>query len=122
MGNMRQVLDWNLAKERAGGDLTVAKELCEKFVHYLPVTKESICSAYKRQQFDELARQVHSLLGAASYCGFPNLLRTLQDLDDYLFEMASRDPQQAYLPSLMTKLETDIADIMAIANQVGIKT
>lgn len=84
MNAVMNVIDRDLALERAGGNAQLAAELFSMLLKELPQQRQAIESALAAQDFPTLQHLVHKLNGSATYCGVPALKAAADALESRL--------------------------------------
>ena len=73
MSSTLNIIDSDLALERAGGNQDLARELFQMLQNELPAYHTNIQQHYNDGDHDALLQLVHKLHGSATYCGVPAL-------------------------------------------------
>jgi two-component system sensor histidine kinase BarA len=76
-----QIVDRELAIQRAGGRPELAAELHGMLLNSIPELKAAIESSWTTQDLDALYTQVHKLNGSTRYCGVPELEQLCETLE-----------------------------------------
>lgn len=84
MGSAQQIIDPELALERAGGNADLARELYQMLQKELPVYQDRIRSLFESSDYSALTEIVHKLNGSATYCGVPALKTAADSLESSL--------------------------------------
>lgn len=95
-----KAIDRNLALERAGGSIDLAKELFNMLLRELPVYRETLREMHQAKEFDAIKEVVHKLNGSATYCGVPALKKAAESLESNL----KKGELQAVEPGLQSVL------------------
>lgn len=82
MTTEKDIVNWNLAIERAGGKKELAKNLFELLIKTLPEHREKLKIAFQSKDFDALHAEAHKLHSATCYCGTPRLKIAAKKLED----------------------------------------
>ncbi|MGD9153811.1 MAG: Hpt domain-containing protein [Gammaproteobacteria bacterium] len=82
MTNKKDVVNWNLAVERAGGKKELAKNLFELLIKTLPEHQKKLKAAFQTEDFATLHAEAHKLHSATCYCGTPRLNDAAKKLED----------------------------------------
>jgi two-component system sensor histidine kinase BarA len=77
-------IDWVIGIQLAGGKQDLANDLLLLLIRMLPSEMTSIMQAWETKNLPLLKKHVHSLRGAASYCGVPGLNHCLKNIDHLL--------------------------------------
>lgn len=101
------IIDRDLALERAGNNLDLARELFSMLLKELPEYRQSIPELYTAGNLSTLQERVHKLNGAATYCGVPELKAAAADFESRL----KRGEDTAY--------ETDVQGLLAAIDRVN---
>ncbi len=78
------IIDRDLALERAGNNLDLARELFSMLLKELPDYRQTIPELYAAGEMNTLLERVHKLNGAATYCGVPELKAAADDFEGRL--------------------------------------
>lgn len=100
-------IDWELCLKLANGKQAFAKEMLVMFIDDLPKARDSIMSAFKKQDWEELQHQVHRLHGACCYCGVPKLKQLTRQI-----ETALKQNQTATAKALIPKVDRETNEIL----------
>lgn len=100
--------DRELALERAGGDLDLARQMHAMLSREISIVEALIASARGEGDFEAMIEHVHKLHGATRYCGVPALEADCQEL-----EKALRAKEHGELEKLLDRLFGTIADLSA---------
>lgn len=84
MSSALNVIDTNLALERAGGNHDLARELYQMLQNELPGYLVKIRDHYDSGDYTSLIEVVHKLNGASTYCGVPALKEAAASLESNL--------------------------------------
>ncbi len=77
-----EIINWELAVERAGGKEELAKELLDILIKTLPQHQDELKTAFENNDMDALHAEAHKLHSATCYCGTPRLKNAARDLED----------------------------------------
>jgi len=94
MGSAPEIIDTDLALERAGGNADLARELYQMLQKELPVFQANIRSLFETSDLAALTDTVHKLNGSATYCGVPALKAAADSLEGSLKRGESESYQQ----------------------------
>ncbi len=94
MSSELEVVDVNLALERAGGNVDLAQNLYQMLQKELPVYLEKLPALFEANQIPDLTAAVHKLHGSATYCGVPALKAATQSFESTLKRGESEGYQQ----------------------------
>ncbi len=75
------LIDWELGKKLAGGNLKLAEELLTKLIASLPEDKTLLIDDYEKADWKKMRDHAHKLHGACCYCGIPELKRRVHELE-----------------------------------------
>lgn len=103
MSSALNVIDTNLALERAGGNQDLALELYQMLQNELPNYQQSIKQHYDNGDYETLLEVVHKLHGSSTYCGVPALKQSAATFETNLKQHA----ETAY-DSCMNNVMTEI--------------
>lgn len=81
MSSSLDILDPDLALERAGGNHDLARELYQMLQNELPNYRDNILQHFEADNVPVLLDVVHKLNGSATYCGVPALKGAAADLE-----------------------------------------
>ena len=84
MSSALNVIDPELALERAGGNQELAHELFEMLQNELPNYTTTIQQHYSNGNYAALLEVVHKLNGSSTYCGVPALKQAASTLESNL--------------------------------------
>ena len=84
MSSTLNIIDPNLALERAGGNHDLARELYQMLQNELPGYLIKIRGHYDSGDYASLIEVVHKLNGASTYCGVPALKEAAASLESNL--------------------------------------
>ncbi len=73
MSSAHRAIDEELALQRAGGNVDLARELYRMLQKELPDYQSRLPGLYARGDMQALQEAVHKLNGSATYCGVPAL-------------------------------------------------
>ena len=82
--NNQKILDKDLAIQRAGGNIDLARELFVMLVEGMPGNRDEIQQLYEEGNFTSLKEKVHKLHGATAYCGVPALKMASESFETHL--------------------------------------
>ncbi len=71
--NNLPIVDWELGKRLAGNQVDLAEDLMSMLTKSLPNEVVIMNELVVQKNYPELLKRVHTLHGAASYCGTPRL-------------------------------------------------
>jgi len=80
--SQKEIINWDLAIERAGGKEELAKELLDILIKTLPQHQDELKIAFENNDMDALHAAAHKLHSATCYCGTPRLKNAAKDLED----------------------------------------
>lgn len=92
MSSEYKVVDADLALERVGGNVDLARDLYQMLQKELPLYLEKLPALYKDNDFANLRASVHKLHGSATYCGVPALKAATESFESCL----KRDETEKY--------------------------
>lgn len=84
MSSALSAIDENLALQRAGGNVSLARELYRMLQNELPEYQLRLPSLYAEGDLQKLQEVVHKLNGSATYCGVPALKAAVDALESSL--------------------------------------
>lgn len=84
MSSTLNVIDPDLALERAGGSEELARELYLMLQNDLPNYASKIQQLYHENDYKALLEVVHKLNGSSTYCGVPALKEAASSLEAHL--------------------------------------
>lgn len=84
MGSALNIVDTDLALERAGGNQDLARDLFQMLQNELPNYLSSIQGHFESANHAALVEAVHKLNGASTYCGVPALKEAASTLESNL--------------------------------------
>lgn len=99
--------------QRTQRDRQLAFNLFKQFFSALPAQLANIEQSLQRRQWTESARTVHILNGSVSFCGFTDLQKLIDKLEDSLDK---QDGEQ--VASLFTDLKRAIHSLLAMQNEI----
>lgn len=82
MTNKDDIVNWNLAIERAGGKKELAKNLFKLLIKTLPKHLEKLKTAFENKDLAALHAEAHKLHSATCYCGTPRLKNAAKNLEN----------------------------------------
>jgi two-component system sensor histidine kinase BarA len=86
MSSAHNVIDPDLALERAGGNQELARELYLMLQNDLPHYTSKIQQHFSERDYTALLEVVHKLNGSTTYCGVPALKEAVSNLETHLKE------------------------------------
>jgi two-component system sensor histidine kinase BarA len=92
----KDIIDWDLAIERAGGKKELAKELFELLVKTLPQHQNELKVAFEDNDFDALHTAAHKLHSATCYCGTPRLKQAAKNLEELAKTTKTTEIKESY--------------------------
>ncbi len=101
MSSALNVIDPDLALERAGGNQELARELYQMLQNELPNYLNTIQQHYNSGDYAALLEVVHKLNGSSTYCGVPALKEAASRLESTL----KHGPESAYATGLSSVLD-----------------
>lgn len=104
------IIDWELGIKLANNKREIAEELLALLIKNLPNELQDIKTAYEQKQDDVLLQRLHKLHGAVCYCGVPRLKQII-----FALETALKQNKLADIPSLFTKFEFEINEVLRLA-------
>jgi two-component system sensor histidine kinase BarA len=99
-------IDWNLSLKKAGGKDDLAVDMLRMLVASFDDTVQSIDSAFKNNDRQQLLAQVHKLHGATAYCGVPRLKQIAYDYETELKNESDLIDLQPLHLSLLSEIKT----------------
>lgn len=108
---MTEVLDRQLAIQRAGGKASLAEELHGMLLKSLPTHRDAIQQSWEAKDRDKLYYQVHKLNGSTRYCGVPQLEQRCDALEKQIHggETELEAGYQALMSAITAVLESEQA-------------
>ena len=103
------IIDWQLALQRAGKKEALAKDMLEGLIQSLPETKQNISEALTCQDVEQVKTLVHKLNGACCYSGVPNLGKVVHELETQLKKGQSLDDLEPEFLEFFEHLEQVIS-------------
>lgn len=96
MNTTLKMVDEQLAIDRAGGSLELARELFGMLEREIPVYIDQVSQLYQGNRLTDLIQIVHKINGGAAYCGAPALKAAADGFEKSLKNRDSDDYPAAY--------------------------
>jgi two-component system sensor histidine kinase BarA len=107
--SQKEIIDWDLAIERADGKEELAKELLNILIKTLPQHQDELKTAFENNDTDALHAAAHKLHSATCYCGTPRLKNAARDLEDI-----SKSNDNPKIKESYQKLQEEITAVLQV--------
>ena len=108
------IIDSQFREDLTANKVAMTRELFSLFVSTLLEEQAKINDSYRNKDYKLLRDLLHSLYGAACYCGVPRLKETIAIADTVL-----QDRCYDKLDRLLISLDSEIKLVMSYAEQAG---
>lgn len=103
-------IDWELAKQNAGGRIELAIDMFKMLLDSLPASKQSIETALEDHNISDILKNVHKLHGACCYVGVPRMKNLANFIETQIKKQVTIEQVMPEVYELLDEIDNLIED------------
>lgn len=110
-------IDWSLCIEKMSGNAALAEEFLAKFISELTLNRDTFILLMNEENIPALEQLAHYILGAACFCGVPQLQHHLSHLEQLLKQKAPRSQRNMAIHACIASMDKIFHDYAALKGE-----